>query len=176
MKKTFLVTAFTIAVWSTAIAQEYKIITVVEAVATSATAKSRIIETKSKIDSDKITTERVGGRKVKQKKVKRKDRPPNNFAETKLNNLYTIRGVNFNNIAYNDAVLTDRINKLTKEGWEMVFVNNAKFVTNLEEVDTGVLEVDQNNDLLQVLEAIDGNTTAPNYQGFFITRYIFKRD
>ncbi|MFH0894240.1 MAG: hypothetical protein V2A54_07380 [Bacteroidota bacterium] len=65
--------------------------------------------------------------------------------EVKIENFFSMVGINFGNIRNNDQVICEKITELTKEGWEL------KFVT------TGV-ESDAGKD--------DGS-------GLFITRYIF---
>ncbi len=57
-------------------------------------------------------------------------------------------GINFQNIASNDALISSKINNLVNEGWELKFVLSG-------------VESDAGNG--------DGN-------GIFITRFIFYRD
>jgi hypothetical protein len=40
-----------------------------------------------------------------------------NLKETKLVNFYSLVGINFGNIASNDAVIAAKINSIVKEGW-----------------------------------------------------------
>jgi len=70
------------------------------------------------------------------------------FEETKLLNFFSVAGINFQNIASNDALITSKINKLTKDGWKLTFVTSA-------------VESDAGKD--------DGN-------GIFITRLIFMKE
>lgn len=56
-------------------------------------------------------------------------------------------GINFQNIASNDAMITSLLNKYSKEGWELIQITSAA-------------ESDARKD--------DGN-------GIFITRYFFKK-
>tara|TARA_R110001583_G_scaffold24869_3_gene90467 strand:+ start:1853 stop:2200 length:348 start_codon:yes stop_codon:yes gene_type:complete len=109
--------------------------------------RSRIVEVRSPIDVQAFTTERTDGKKSKQGKVKRKDAKVSLFAETKLLNFYSIAGINFQNIASNDALISSKINTLVADGWELAFVTSAV------EIDSG---------------KGDG-------KGIFITRYIFKK-
>jgi hypothetical protein len=69
------------------------------------------------------------------------------FDETKLLNFFSIAGINFQNIASNDAVVSSKLSDMAREGWTLVFVTSG-------------VESDGGKD--------DGN-------GIFITRYIFKR-
>ena len=67
--------------------------------------------------------------------------------ETKLLNFYSVAGINFQNIASNDAITSSKLNELASKGWL------------LSHVVSGV-ESDAGKD--------DGN-------GIFITRYIFSK-
>lgn len=141
---------FTLALFCTAFlaeAQEYKVITTVESIVPMGIGRSRIIEAQQEANVDDVTTERTDGKKSDQKEVKRKDMKIDAFAESKLLNFYSAAGINFQNIATNDALIGDRINKLVAEGWELAFVTSA-------------------------VESDSGETDG---QGIFITRYIFKR-
>ena len=129
-------------------AQEYLVVTTVESVVPGGVGRSRMIVQRDTINVDQFTTSRTDGKKSNQKDVSRSDAKISVFDETKLLNFYSMVGINFQNIASNDALISDRINKLAKEGWEMVFVNSAC------ESDAG-----------------KGDGT-----GIFITRFIFKRD
>lgn len=129
-------------------AQEYLIVTTVESVVPGGIGRSRMIVQTDSINVDQFTTSRTDGKKSDQKDIDRSDAKISSFDETKLLNFYSMVGINFQNIASNDALISDRINKLAKEGWEMVFVNSAC------ESDAG-----------------KGDGT-----GIFITRFIFKRD
>lgn len=129
-------------------AQEYMIVTTVESIVPAGIGRSRMIVQKEQVNVDDFTTTRTDGKTSKQKDVSRKDAKIDNFDETKLLNFYSIAGINFQNIASNDALITDKINKLTKEGWRMVFVTSA-------------VESDAGKD--------DG-------VGIFITRFIFMRE
>jgi hypothetical protein len=80
--------------------------------------------------------------------VKREDIKIDNFEETKLLNFYSAVGINFQNIASNDAVVSSKLTELAREGWSLVFVTSG-------------VESDAGHQ--------DGN-------GIFVTRYIVKRD
>ena len=128
-------------------AQEYMIVTTIESIVPAGIGRSRIIVQKEKINVDDFTTTRTDGKKSNQSNVSRADVKINNFDETKLLNFYSIAGINFQNVASNDALITDKINKLAKDGWEL------KFVTSAVESDAGKDDRD----------------------GIFITRFIFFR-
>ncbi len=128
-------------------AQEMKVVTIVESIVPGGLGRSRIIEAKEVLDAKALTTTRVDGKKSDQDDVKRSDAKIENFEETKLLNFYSLVGINFQNIASNDAAITSKINDLLKDGWQL------QFVTSGVESDAG---------------KSDGN-------GIFITRLYFKK-
>lgn len=127
--------------------QNFKVVTIVESIVPAGIGRSRIIETKEEADLSILTTERTDGTDSKQGKVSRKDAKVDNFSETKLLNFYSMTGINFQNIASNDALITAKIDELIGQGW------NLTFVTSAVESDAG---------------KGDGN-------GIFITRLFFSR-
>ncbi len=126
---------------------EYKVITSVESIVPMGLGRSRIIETKEETNAANFTTQRTNGKKSHQKEAKRSEAKVNNFAETKLLNFYSGVGINFQNIASNDALITDVINKVINEGWELAFVASG----------------------------VESDAGKGDGKGLFITRYIFKR-
>jgi len=66
--------------------------------------------------------------------------------ETKLENFFSMAGINFGNIRENDQQITNKISELTNQGW------------NLYNVTSGVYS---------------GNDNSSN--GIFITRYLFNK-
>lgn len=129
------------------LAQEYKVVTIVESIVPAGLGRSRMIESKDKVDYKNFTTDRTEGNKSDQGDIKRADIKIDNFQETKLLNFYSIVGINFQNIASNDAVISSKINELAGEGWQLLFVTSG-------------VESDGGKG--------DGN-------GIFITRLIFKK-
>jgi len=129
-------------------AQEYKVITIVESIVPAGLGRSRMIETKTDLNVDDLTTSRTDGKTSKQGDVSRADVKAEQFDETKLLNFYSVGGINFQNIASNDAVITSKINKLVNEGWKLSFVTSA-------------VESDAGKE--------DGN-------GIFVTRLFFFKD
>ena len=129
-------------------AQEYMIVTTVESIVPAGIGRSRMIVQKDNLNVDDFTTTRTDGKKSSQKDVKRSDAKINNFDETKLLNFYSIAGINFQNIASNDALITDKINKLAKEGWRLMFVTSA----------------------------VESDAGKDDNEGIFITRFIFMRE
>lgn len=128
-------------------AQEMKVVTIVESIVPGGLGRSRIIEAKEVLDVKTLTTTRVDGKKSDQDDIKRSDAKIENFEETKLLNFYSLVGINFQNIASNDAAITSKINDMLKDGWQL------QFVTSGVESDAG---------------KSDGN-------GIFITRLYFKK-
>ena len=126
---------------------EYKVITVVESIIPAGIGRSRMIENKTDMDIDEYTTERTDGKKSGQGDIKRKDAKIDAFGESKLLNFYSLTGINFQNIASNDALMTSKLNKLAAEGWELVFVTSG----------------------------VESHAGEPDAGGIFITRFIFKK-
>ena len=72
-----------------------------------------------------MTTTRTTGTKSEQDDVKRSEAKIENFDETKLLNFYSFVGINFQNVASNDAVISSKINDMIKEGWQLAFVTSG---------------------------------------------------
>lgn len=103
MKKVLIVLSLVSGI-SLSQAQEFKVITVVESIVPGGAGRSRIIETQSEMDVEKFTTERTDGKKSGQSDIKRSDAKVEKFKESKLLNFYSLAGINFQNIASNDAL------------------------------------------------------------------------
>jgi len=146
MKKAALI-FFAFIIVSSAAAQEYKVVTVVESIVPGGLGRSRIIETKGNADAGDFTTENKDG-KSKQGDVKRSDAKVDSFEETKLLNFYSLTGINFNNIASNDALITSKVNTLTKQGWKLIFVTSG----------------------------VESNAGKQDGEGIFITRLFFLKE
>lgn len=128
-------------------AQEYRIVTTVESIVPMGIGRSRMVDHKNSEDYKPLTTSRTDGKKSDQNDVKREDAKIEVFDETKLLNFYSAAGINFQNIASNDAVVSSKLTEMAKEGWTLVFMTSG-------------------------VES-DGGTGDGN--GIFITRYVFKR-
>jgi hypothetical protein len=147
MKKITLAIALLIGGYA-AQAQTYKIITTVESIVPGGMGRSRIVENTQAIDHKPLTTNRSDGDDDgKQRKVDRDDIKIDNMNETKILNFYSLMGINFQNIASNDAVITSKINDLVTQGWELAFVTSA----------------------------VESDSGDKDGKGIFITRYIFKK-
>ena len=106
-------------------AQEFKVVTIVESIVPMGIGRSRIVEHQEPADYSNFTTERTDGKKSKQKDVKRSDAKIGLFSETKLLNFYSGVGINFQNIASNDALITSKINDMISKGWKLTFVTSS---------------------------------------------------
>ncbi len=125
---------------------EYKIVTSIESVVPMGVGRSRIISAQEEKDYTAYTSSRTD-ENTKQNKSKRSEAKVDDFDETKILNFYSATGINFQNVASNDALISSKINKMVEEGWEL------SFVTSGVESDAG-----------------KGDGT-----GIFITRFIFRR-
>jgi len=149
MKKIVLFSFLVAALMSASTAQvyEYHQITVVESIVPMGIGRSRIISSNEALNVDEFTTSRTDGKDSDQGDVKRGDAKISKFEETKLLNFYSGVGINFQNIASNDALITSKINKLVSEGWELAFV----------------------------VGAVESKGSKDDKAGIFITRYIFRK-
>ena len=125
---------------------EYKIVTSIESVVPMGLGRSRIISENEEKNYTDFTSERTSESK-KQNKSKRGDAKVENFEETKLVNFYSAVGINFQNVASNDALLSSKINTMIGEGWDIAFVTSG----------------------------VGSDSGKGDGKGIFITRFIFKR-
>lgn len=148
MKKSLLIALLIIASFTEANAQtyEYKIITSIESVVPMGLGRSRIISENEEKNYQDFTSERTDENK-KQNKTKRDAAKVDNFEETKLLNFYSAVGINFQNVASNDALLSSKINTMVSEGWDIAFVTSG----------------------------VESDAGKGDSKGIFITRFIFKR-
>ncbi len=143
MRKLLLGVIAMIALTFVSQAQEFKVVTIVESIVPMGMGRSRIIMEKNPVDYKDFTTERTEGQDSKSGKIKRQDLKADAMEETKLLNFYSGVGINFQNIASNDAVIASKINTMIQEGWKLTFVaaaveskgskddNNGIFITRL---------------------------------------------
>lgn len=47
--------------------------------------------------------------------------------ETKLENYFSLAGINFGNVRSNDRAITDKITALSAQGWELMHVNSGVY-------------------------------------------------
>lgn len=127
--------------------KEFKIVTIVESIVPMGLGRSRIIDNKGDVDAANFTTERTNGKKSNMKEIDRKDIRIDEMEETKLLNFFSATGINFQNVASNDAVITAKINAMLMEGWSLTYVTSG-------------------------VESDGGETDG---QGIFITRLFFSK-
>jgi len=125
---------------------EYKIITSVESIVPMGLGRSIIISSTEEQNYLDFTSQR-SAEDNKQNKSKRSDVKIDDFEETKLVNFFSVAGINFKNIASNDAIVTSKINTMVTEGWDLAFVTSG----------------------------VESDSGKGDGQGIYITRYIFKR-
>ena len=126
----------------------YKVITIVESIVPGGVGRSRIIENNSEVSIEDATTERTNGTDSQQGKVKRKDLKVDDITESKLLNFYSFTGINFQNIASNDGLITAKMNELGKDGWKLIFVTSG----------------------------VESNAGPQDNDGIFITRLVFSKN
>jgi hypothetical protein len=148
MLKKMLIVAFLFASILGAEAQsyEYKIVTSIESVVPMGLGRSRIISAEQDKDYKDFTSSRTEENN-KQNKSKRGDSKVDDFDETKILNFFSAAGINFQNIASNDAIISSKVNTMIDEGWELAFVTSG----------------------------VESDAGKGDGQGIFITRFIFKR-
>ena len=78
---------------------EFQQVSVIESVVPGGLGRSRMISTKS----------------------------DGSMEETKLENYFSLAGINFGNVRSNDRAITDKITALTAEGWELMHVNSGVY-------------------------------------------------
>jgi hypothetical protein len=129
-------------------AQEYAIITTVESIVPGGIGRSRMISSLDTVNYNYYTTNRYDGKKSDQGSVNRKDLKINQLSETKLLNFYSMVGINFQNIASNDAIIESKLTEMAKNGWKLV----------------------------HVVSGVESDAGKDDGEGIFITRYIFYRE
>ena len=145
MKKTIF--TFIIAFAASIGSAQYKVITLVESILPGGIGRSRMIEATTDLDYNAYTTTRIDGKDSKQGDVDRGDIKISGMRETKMLNFFSMVGINFQNIASNDALIMSKLNEMDAQGFELAFVASG-------------VESDGGKD--------DG-------QGVFITRLYFKK-
>ncbi len=147
MKKTLILTLLGLTVGLSSQAQEYAVITTIESIVPMGIGRSRMISNKENVNVAEFTTERKAGTDTGQGKIRRKDLKIDNLEETKLLNFYSATGINFQNVASNDALVSSKLSEMAAAGWELAFVTSG----------------------------VESDAGGPDGKGIFITRYIFKR-
>lgn len=149
MKRILFLASALVGIANASMAQsyEYKVITAVESIVAGGVGRSRLIDSKDNIDYRTLTTSREDGKDSDQRKIDRDEAKIDKLEETKLLNFYSMVGINFQNIASNDAILSSKINALSSEGWELAFVTSG----------------------------VESDAGEKDGKGIFITRFVFKR-
>ena len=104
---------------------EWKIVTVVESIVPMGLGRSRMVENMTDVNTEDFRTSRVDGKTSSQRTVSRKELKVDKFDEAKLLNFFSAAGINFQNIASNDAMIAARIMELESEGYSLVHVTSA---------------------------------------------------
>ena len=125
---------------------DYKIVTTIESVVPMGLGRSRIISAEEDKNYKDYTSSRTEENN-KQNKSKRGDAKVEDFDETKILNFFSAAGINFQNIASNDALISSKVNTMIDEGWELAFVTSG----------------------------VESDAGKGDGQGIFITRFIFKK-
>jgi len=147
MKNLILTVILTFIVVISSYSQEYLIVTTVESVVPMGVGRSRMIVQTDSLNYRDYTTVRTDGKTAKDKS-NRKDLKISKMDETILLNFYSAFGINIQNIASNDAVITSKLTELAKEGWSLMFVTSA----------------------------VESDAGDKDGHGIFITRFIFYKD
>ena len=126
---------------------QYAVITTIESIIPMGLGRSRMISNKEDLNTANFTTKRTDGTTSDMGQVKREDLKIDNFEETKMLNFFSATGINFQNIASNDAMISAKLNEMTAAGWELAFV----------------------------VTGVESNAGTEDGEGIFVTRYIFKR-
>jgi hypothetical protein len=150
MKKVFLPLLMGVVCAGQGIAQEipeWKVVTVVESIVPAGLGRSRMIENMSDINTNDFRASRTDGKKTDKPLPRRKEMKVDKFDEAKMLNFYSLAGINFQNIATNDAMIGARIMELAAEGWKFVFVTSG----------------------------VESDSGGQDGQGIFITRMFFSR-
>lgn len=146
MKKRFVL-AFLLVIGSMAVQaqemttqtfNEWKIVTVVESIVPMGLGRSRMIENMTDVNTEDFRTSRVDGKTSSQRSVSRKELKVDKFDEAKLLNFFSAAGINFQNIASNDAMIAARIMELESEGYTMAYVTSAVESFGGKDDDSGI--------------------------------------
>jgi hypothetical protein len=117
---------------------EWRIVTVVESIVPMGLGRSRMVENMTDVNTEDFRTTRVDGKKSSQRTVSRKELKVDKFDEAKLLNFFSVAGINFQNIASNDAMIAARIMELESEGYSLVHVTSAVESVGGKDDDSGI--------------------------------------
>ena len=145
MKKVTLFAALALAA-QFAFAQ-YKVVTVIESIIPMGMGRSRMIESTTDVDYNSFTTVRTDGKDTKQGDIDRGDIKVAGLRETKMLNFFSGVGINFQNIASNDAIIMSKLNEMDAQGYDLAFVTSG----------------------------VESDAGKEDGQGIFVTRLYFKK-
>ena len=146
MKKIILLGFLLMAIVMQAQTFKYKIVTSIESVVPGGVGRSRLIENGTEVDYTQFTTVRTKDGKEKTDKD-RSDVKIDNLKESTLVNFYSFVGINFQNIASNDALIMSKLNEMDAQGYELAFVASG----------------------------VESDAGKEDGQGLFITRLYFRK-
>lgn len=126
---------------------QYKVVTLVESILPGGMGRSRMIEATSEADYNAFTTSRTDGKDTKQNDIDRGEIKIEGFRETKMLNFFSMVGINFQNIASNDAIIMSKLNEMDAQGYDLAFVTSG----------------------------VESDAGKEDGQGIFITRLYFKK-
>lgn len=126
---------------------QYKVVTVVESILPGGLGRSRMIEATTELDYNAYTTTRTDGKDSKQGDIDRSDIKIGGMRETKMLNFFSMVGINFQNIASNDALIMSKLNEMDAQGYELAFVASG----------------------------VESDAGKEDGQGLFITRLYFRK-
>lgn len=126
---------------------QYQVITIVESIVPGGVGRSRMIEATAVVDHNQFTTSRSEGKDSKQAEIDRADIKIASFKETKMLNFFSMVGINFQNIASNDALIASKLNEMNAQGFDLAFVTSA----------------------------VESDAGKEDGSGIFITRLFFKK-
>ncbi len=126
---------------------QYQVVTIIESIVPGGVGRSRMIENSSPVDYNQFTTTRSDGKDSKQGDVDRGDLKISSFKETKMLNFFSMVGINFQNIASNDALIVSKLNEMDAQGYELSFVTSG----------------------------VESDAGKEDGSGIFITRLFFKK-
>ena len=124
MKKLVFIAALLLSNFAFSHSYDFKIVTTVESIVPGGLGRSRIIENGSEVDYTQFTTTRSKDGKEKTSKD-RSDVKIDDLKESTLVNFYSLVGINFQNIASNDAMMTSLLKKYNMDGWELIHTTSA---------------------------------------------------
>lgn len=146
MKKNILCGILFLSIGAQSQTFKYKVVTSIESVVPGGLGRSRIIENGTEVDYTKFTTVRTKEGKEKTD-MDRSDVKVDNLKESTLVNFYSFVGINFQNIASNDAMITSMLDKYSKDGW----------------------------DLFNIVSGVESDAGKADRDGIFITRFFFRK-